>query len=138
MPKKVLLAIFFLLIVGTIVAVKLLPGHSLTSVVDKPNVANQTDYRTSPVPILHQDNPAYLAATQQSVRIPILMYHHIVDYHNASDPLGNNLAYAPAKFAQDLDYLLANHFTPTTFRAILAGKLPDKPVILTFDDGYDE
>jgi peptidoglycan/xylan/chitin deacetylase (PgdA/CDA1 family) len=83
--------------------------------------------------------PTYAAAPA----VPILMYHYIRDYHNASDPEGINLSIAPAVFAQQMQYLATHGYTPITLdtlAAIFAGKDkgPAKPIVLTFDDGYKD
>jgi len=70
-------------------------------------------------------------------KVPILMYHHLV-----TDPeLENASSISPDKFAADMRALKEAGFT-TIFLSDLVdyvyeGKaLPDKPVAVTFDDGY--
>ncbi|MBR5914221.1 MAG: polysaccharide deacetylase family protein [Selenomonadaceae bacterium] len=48
----------------------------------------------------------------------------------------------PEEFAAQLDYLQQNGYTTITLREFMQAKhgkitLPEKPIILTFDDGYD-
>ena len=78
------------------------------------------------------------------VKVPILMYHYI---RPAPDPnadrIGWGLSTPPADFRQQMDYLDQNGYHPVTLvelREYLAGvrTLPDKPVVLTFDDGYED
>jgi peptidoglycan/xylan/chitin deacetylase (PgdA/CDA1 family) len=72
------------------------------------------------------------------LRVPVLMYHEIADA--AATP--SELAVAPDVFADQLGYLRDAGFNTVTageLAAILAGgpgKLPERPVVLTFDDGY--
>jgi peptidoglycan/xylan/chitin deacetylase (PgdA/CDA1 family) len=73
--------------------------------------------------------------------VPILMYHYIRDNPDASDRLGFDLSVTPADFAHQMDWLAANGYHPVDFddlRGYLlsGGGLPDRPVVLTFDDGY--
>lgn len=75
-------------------------------------------------------------ATLQSLEIPIFMFHYIRDYHAENDQIGQNLSFSPAKFAEELDRLIALGHTTTNFLEINQGRIPKKPVILTFDDGY--
>lgn len=69
---------------------------------------------------------------------PILEYHQIA---NETDPISETYNVKPEEFAAQLDYLHENGYTTITlqdFMRVLHGKgnLPDKPIILTFDDGY--
>ena len=70
----------------------------------------------------------------KEVSVPILMYHHVTEE-------GGTYAVTPDKLRQDLLDLQAAGYTTVFFDELIAyGKgeatLPDKPVIITFDDGY--
>ena len=79
-----------------------------------------------------------------SVRVPILMYHHISD--NArwpDDGRMKRLTVQPEQFTAQLDYLQQAGYTTITLdelaTALQTGTpMPAKPVILTFDDGYKD
>src|SRR5215217_516018 len=68
-------------------------------------------------------------------KVLILMYHRVAE--PPSDPWG--LAVEPRRFAQHLE-VLRQHAQPMRLhqlsRALLEGDLPDRSVIVTFDDGY--
>jgi peptidoglycan/xylan/chitin deacetylase (PgdA/CDA1 family) len=72
------------------------------------------------------------------VRVPILMYHEIAEPAQTA----SRLAVSPANFAAQLGYLRGAGFTAMTAAGLSArlagdaGPLPDRPVVLTFDDGY--
>ncbi len=74
------------------------------------------------------------------LRVPVLMYHEIADI--AATP--SRLAVSPDVFADQLAYLRDagfNAITAGALSAILAdgaGDLPERPVVLTFDDGYGD
>lgn len=74
------------------------------------------------------------------LRVPVLMYHEIADA--AATPSG--LAVSPDVFARQLSYLNDAGFNTVTagaLSAILAGgagNLPERTVVLTFDDGYGD
>src|SRR5580704_16044916 len=73
-------------------------------------------------------------------KVPVLMYHEIADI--TATPSG--LAVAPEAFADQLAYLHDAGFTAVTagdLAKILAGgagALPERPVVLTFDDGFGD
>lgn len=80
------------------------------------------------------------AAAQYQNGIPVLLYHHV------SDDRGDMavLTTSPAEFDRQLAALKAAGFTtisPDDLLAYVKGeavKLPDKPVVITFDDGYED
>ena len=76
------------------------------------------------------------AHAQQSVQLPILMYHHI-----STDPsrLGDYVV-SPETFENDLKYLSRLGYTSISLSELIAyvdgkGPLPEKPIMITFDDG---
>jgi peptidoglycan/xylan/chitin deacetylase (PgdA/CDA1 family) len=76
-----------------------------------------------------------------SVKVPILTYHYIRTNPDSRDRLGFALSVTPADFASQMDWLANNGFhpvTPADVYAYLSGTrgLPNRPVILSFDDGY--
>jgi len=86
------------------------------------------------------------AATALSPRVasvPILMYHRI-GVANASAPAATRgLTVHPRTFAGQMVWLHRHGFRTLTqrelYEALVLGKrLPAKPVLITFDDGYDD
>ena len=79
--------------------------------------------------------------TARKVRVPILMYHYISDPPADADIYRKDLSLPPSRFESHLKYLKDNGYQTITLDELLdfltTGKpLPEKPVILTFDDGY--
>ena len=70
----------------------------------------------------------------QKVRVPVLMYHALGDETWGID----TLFVRPAEFEEQLAYLLDNGFDPIWFTDLAHIEDYDRPVILTFDDGYDD
>lgn len=69
--------------------------------------------------------------------VPILMYHNI--FRSVND--GGKYIISEAAFEEDLKYLKENGYTTIVIKDLIdhvyEGKdLPEKPVVLTFDDGY--
>lgn len=73
-------------------------------------------------------------------RVPILMYHEIT----GGPEEGSRFAVTASEFEAQLAYLKDEGFTTVTadfFGKALSGKaegLPERPVVLTFDDGYED
>ncbi len=82
-----------------------------------------------------EDKVKYLNLDVNEVNIPILMYHSISD----SDP-GNTLLVPISQFEEQVKWLKEEGFTPMLLgdvvQAFNTGKVPRKPIAMTFDDGY--
>jgi len=83
-----------------------------------------------------------LTPISRTIDLPILMYHHITDVptHNILDL---SLTVTPDIFDQQLDYLKQHGYHTITFNQLFNflyynGPLPSKPIILSFDDGYED
>lgn len=80
----------------------------------------------------------------RTARVPILMYHYISTPPPDADIYRVDLSVAPETFAAHLDYLQAEGYTTIPLKDLLSylatgrPELPPKPVILTFDDGYED
>lgn len=77
----------------------------------------------------------------QPVRVPILMYHYVEVVQDPKDTIRRGLDILPSTLSVELRTLLNHGYTPifmSDLAKYLDGKstLPDKPVVLTFDDGY--
>lgn len=77
----------------------------------------------------------------RTLHVPILMYHYLSVPPADADIYRKDLSVTPELFAAQLDRLLAEGFTTISFYAFLnalqtGASLPEKPVILSFDDGY--
>lgn len=69
------------------------------------------------------------------VYLPIIMYHEVKTYKAGKDVI------LPREFENDLKYLLENNYTTITMNDLIDYvysdvPLPEKPIILSFDDGY--
>lgn len=86
---------------------------------------------------LHQESSGQENQQPASKQVAILSYHHIdTDSGNWS-----SITISPDKFESDMQAVLVAGFVPVTLKDLVNyvkhdGALPDKPVVITFDDGY--
>ncbi len=70
----------------------------------------------------------------EDVNVPVLMYHAVSDYMWGI----GELFVSPSDMEEQLAYLVENGYDPIWFQDLSHVEDYDKPVILTFDDGYDD
>lgn len=73
--------------------------------------------------------------------VPILMYHYVSTPPDGADPIRRDLSVTPDQFEAQLAFLRRNGYQTITMKDLtyaLAGHttLADKPIIISFDDGY--
>jgi peptidoglycan/xylan/chitin deacetylase (PgdA/CDA1 family) len=79
---------------------------------------------------------------ERKLHVPILMYHYISVPPADADIYRKDLSIAPEIFEEQMDWLEDSGYEPVTLYdlmiALNSGRkhLPEKPIILTFDDGY--
>lgn len=76
------------------------------------------------------------ATVEEGVEIPVVMYHSVLK----DESRHGKYVISPAEFENDLLYLKKHGYTTVLMKDLIAytqgGELPEKPVLLTFDDGY--
>ncbi|WP_404332567.1 polysaccharide deacetylase family protein [Mesobacillus maritimus] len=75
-------------------------------------------------------SPLSIFAQQE---IPILVYHSIAEYTGQGS---KELFVTPKNFEEQIDYLRKSGFTPLTFEQWQNIHQVNKPIFITFDDGY--
>lgn len=78
------------------------------------------------------------AGGAESVALPIVMYHHVSE--KAAN--WNDYVISPAELESDLRWLRDHGYTAVSIAQLLAwadgtGTLPEKPCMITFDDGFE-
>lgn len=70
----------------------------------------------------------------EGYKVPVFMYHGVTDYTWGSA----ELFVSPSVLEEQLKYLVENGYDPIWFEDLREVEKYDKPVILTFDDGYQD
>jgi peptidoglycan/xylan/chitin deacetylase (PgdA/CDA1 family) len=80
---------------------------------------------------------------KKQIKLPIIMYHHIDTLENVdkNDKIAIGLRVSPDVFERQLRYIKDNNYTTVTSFDLAdyidaKKELPQKPILLTFDDGY--
>lgn len=72
------------------------------------------------------------------IEVPILMYHHITP---EAANVENSMTITPERFEEHVSVMIEEGYTPVFLEELIAyveygTKLPQKPICITFDDGY--
>ena len=78
------------------------------------------------------------APPADAIELPIVMYHHVLK----ETARLNQYTISPDEFRQDMTFLKEEGYTPILVEDLIAftqegTPLPEKPVMITFDDGYE-
>ena len=81
---------------------------------------------------------SHIPAEDNTIELPILMYHHMLK----SSKLLGDYTITPTEFENDLKYLKEHGYTTIQVQDLISfcngeSTLPEKPVMITFDDGYE-
>jgi peptidoglycan/xylan/chitin deacetylase (PgdA/CDA1 family) len=119
---------------------------SVVAHVDTPSLAPTGEVAVASVGVLATPTPRPdwgPAPGAASLTVPVLMYHYVRWNPNPADQLGFGLSITPPNFAAQMGALARAGYEPIT-PSDLAGAvrgahaLPPRPVLLTFDDGYED
>jgi peptidoglycan/xylan/chitin deacetylase (PgdA/CDA1 family) len=85
--------------------------------------------------------PTPAPVVPEQAQVPVLMYHYVSNVPPGADRLRCDLTVTPENFRAQLQYLADAGYHPITLDDVYlyltqGYPLPDKPVVLTFDDGY--
>ncbi|MGJ3237868.1 MAG: polysaccharide deacetylase family protein [Anaerolineae bacterium] len=92
-------------------------------------------------PALPVWSPVEGDGTLRRINVPVLMYHYVSELPEDADDIRRGLTLAPDIFREHIAYLSANGYQTVSLNDVdqaleYGTSLPDKPVVLTFDDGY--
>lgn len=77
------------------------------------------------------------SSAQKGVSLPIIMYHQLTTHNNVG-----RYILSIEQLESDLVYIMENGYETVTVKDLIKfvsgeGNLPEKPIMLTFDDGYE-
>lgn len=80
---------------------------------------------------------------EKEIKVPIFVYHYVEYVKDQKDTTRKSLAITPNVFEAQMVTLKEDGYSFITFKDVeryLRGvqKLPEKPIIITFDDGYED
>lgn len=81
--------------------------------------------------------------TIRRIRVPILMYHYVSPLPPQSDNIRTGLTISPDIFRAHIEFLESEGYETVSLYEInnaleYGTPLPEKPIVLTFDDGYTD
>ena len=116
--------LFILIIAVSVVRYEITPGLKTTDLL----IATNSENKMEKIPALSMQQENYYG----TMKVPIIVYHSIND-----NPIGlEQLSVSIESFAEQMKYLVDNGFTPIGFDDIDKLGYYQKPIIITFDDGY--
>lgn len=121
-------AAFLIIVLLAAAGIFTLLNHKKTAEKPKPKTKVATTKKPKEKPVPKDPNP---------VNIPVLMYHSIAYEKN------NELRVPKEKFREEMQVIKDNGFTPITLDDLYSHftketALPQKPLIISFDDGYKD
>lgn len=97
---------------------------------------------TAPTPATVTSESSNQTAETKKIRASVLMYHHVGPLPDGADEIRKGLTISADEFEDQLKFFRDNGYTPVSFKRfddMLKNRaVPEKLVILTFDDGYDD
>lgn len=93
-----------------------------------------SSYANEKYKLISSDLPVVKTVTKSGKPVPILEYHCIDDKIFGWD----ELFVSPVEFEKQMSYLKDNNYTVITFNQLSNVKNIKKPVMITFDDGYED
>ncbi len=129
---------YFAVFAITLAGIGIIKLHTESSSVFPTSAVTESSNNETPLGDSEKADEALPSAIgEKKTEVPILMYHNIF---RSSSGHGNYII-SEAAFEQDLKFLKENGYTTIVMQDLIdfvyEGKvLPEKPVVLTFDDGY--
>jgi peptidoglycan/xylan/chitin deacetylase (PgdA/CDA1 family) len=132
-----------LLVGGGVLLLDRIPARARWEIVDTdtpPTAEPSSPAHPQPLSPLSTPSPTGVPLPDEA-RVPILMYHYVSELPENADIYRRDLTVSPADFGEQLQYLADEGYHPISLSDIhlyltRGIPLPEKPVVLSFDDGY--
>ncbi len=117
---------------------KLLSSHRCSVIRDSASGEYKRKYQfVEENPQLKNISASAGTTEKNSIELPVIMYHSILEHPVKP----SKYIVSPKLFEKDLKYLKKHGYTPVFMKDVIAfvegkGTLPEKPIVLSFDDGY--
>ncbi|MBQ4348783.1 MAG: polysaccharide deacetylase family protein [Clostridia bacterium] len=87
---------------------------------------------------LKAENKNTAVSADAYVKVPVLMYHHITENKDKA----GSYTVTTDEFEKDLQYIASKGYTAVSVSQLIdyvynAEALPEKPIVITFDDGFE-
>ncbi|MDA8223357.1 polysaccharide deacetylase family protein [Desulfosporosinus sp.] len=133
MLKKIIRTLFWIALIQVVLGISGCSEEKASSVAPQTAIA-LTD---SSVTTSESSNTSKLATTQQLKEVPVLYYHSVMLEE------GNEVRMPPDQFEAQMAYLQEKGYESVTLDQLYhafykGGVLPQKPIVITFDDGYED
>lgn len=88
--------------------------------------------------VRYENRSVDVLSARQQITLPVIMYHHITENKNKT----GKYTVLNDEFKADLEYIKEKGYEAVTVNELISfvkqGKpLPDKPIMITFDDGFE-
>lgn len=139
--KRILLLTIIAVISGLILTAAILGNNSFDKSLLTLDETIEDDQDTIPSDVLTMAEDEERVLGSRTVHVPILLYHYVEYVQDKGDTIRISLNITPYTFEEQIKTLSDAGFTFMTngeLTQALEGKrkLPKKPIVLTFDDGF--
>jgi peptidoglycan/xylan/chitin deacetylase (PgdA/CDA1 family) len=118
-----------------------IPPHYMPLPPQDTALAAEAEQSTPPIP--ESEDRSRCSDKRPTVEVPILVYHHIRTSLPDGSRTERRLTVTVENFDEQMKYVRENGYHVITFADLVnclnnVGRLPPKPVIISFDDGWDD
>ena len=141
MKRWAIVMLLLALLYGVVLRVR--GGGRIPTIVSSMNGTEQISIPHPGTVLVSEQAPVPVAADLVTGKtydvVPVLMFHYIRTYTDLHDPIGVNLSVSPEHFRTMLGWLSAHHYATVPLSYLSSPTaLMNKPISITFDDGYQD